>query len=61
MPVVTLEVCNMTKEQKAETARVFTEELSRITGLPKVAIIVLFHELPYEDVASGGVLLSDRE
>ncbi|HJJ94338.1 MAG TPA: tautomerase family protein [Methanocorpusculum sp.] len=51
----------MTKEQKAETARVFTEELSRITGLPKEAIVVLFHELPYEDVASGGVLLSDRK
>ena len=42
------------------TACVFTDELSRITGLPKEAIIVLFHELPYEDVASGGVLLSDR-
>ena len=61
MPVVTVEVCPMDKEKKAEVARIFTEELARISGLPKEAIVILFHESPYENVASGGVLLADRK
>ena len=61
MPVITVEICPMEKEKKAEVARVFTEEFSRISGLPKESIVILFHELPYEDVASGGVLIADRK
>ncbi len=61
MPVITVEICPMEKEKKAEVARVFTEEFSRISGLPKESIVILFHELLYEDVASGGVLLADRK
>ncbi len=61
MPVITVEICPMEKEKKAEIARIFTDELSRISGLPKETIVILFHESPYDNVASGGILLSDRK
>ncbi len=61
MPVITLEISPMSAEKKAEIAKIFTEELSRVSGLPKEAIVILFHENTFENIASGGVMLSERK
>ncbi len=60
MPVITIEMTPQKYAQKAEIARVFTDELSRITGIPKEPIVVLFHDLPPEQIASAGVMLPER-
>ena len=57
MPVITIEITPQSYEKKAEIAKVFTEELHRITNIPTAPITVLFHEQPEENIASGGVML----
>jgi hypothetical protein len=37
-----------------------TNQIHRITGIRKEAMIVLFYELPAENVAEGGVMLSEK-
>ena len=43
MPIITIEITPQPYEKKAEIARVFTEELHRITNLPTAPISVIFH------------------
>lgn len=47
-------------DKKAEIARILTEELSRINGIPKEPIVVLFHNLSTEDVANSGLALKEQ-
>jgi len=61
MPVITVEMIPRGYERKAEIARVFTDELSRITGVPKDAITILFHDLTAEHVSKAGELLVERQ
>jgi phenylpyruvate tautomerase PptA (4-oxalocrotonate tautomerase family) len=42
MPVITIQMTRQEYAKKAEIAKVFTDELSRITGIPKEPIVVLF-------------------
>ncbi len=60
MPIITIEMIKQDLEKKAEIAKVFTDELSRITGIPKEPIVVVFHDLSTEQVASGGKMLVER-
>ena len=60
MPLVTIEIVPQAYEKKAEIAKVFTEELHRITGVPKEAVTIVFHEFPPESFAPGGEMLSER-
>ena len=46
--------------KKAEIAKVFTNELSRITGIPKEPIVVLFHDVSPEHAAIAGEMLADK-
>ena len=57
MPIITIEITPQSYEKTAEIAKVFTEELHRITNIPTAPITVLFHEQPEENIASGGVML----
>ena len=57
MPIITIEITPQSYEKKAEIAKVFTEELHRITNIPTAPITVLCHEQPEENIASGGVML----
>ena len=57
MPIITIEITPQSYEKKAKIAKVFTEELHRITNIPTAPITVLFHEQPEENIASGGVML----
>lgn len=60
MPVITIEITPQDYAKKAEIARVFTDELSRITGIPKEPIVVLFHDLSPEHIASAGQMLVEK-
>ena len=60
MPIITIEITPQSYEKKAEIARVFTEELHRITNIPKEPISILFHEQSEENLASGGVMLKEK-
>ena len=60
MPIVTVETLPQSKEKKEEIAKIFTSELSRITGIPQNAIVMIFRDVPPENMANGGVLMSER-
>jgi len=60
MPLITIELVPQPYEKKVEIAKVFTDELHRITGVPKEAVTIVFHEFPPESFAPGGELLSEK-
>lgn len=60
MPVITIEMVPQDYEKKAEIAKVFTDELSRITGISKEPISVLFHDVSPEHAASAGEMLAEK-
>lgn len=60
MPLITIEILPQELEKKKEIVKVFTEELSRITGIPKEPITIIFHESPADNFSAGGELLSER-
>ena len=39
---------------------VHTDEIHRITGIRKEAMVILFYELPAENCADGGEMLSEK-
>ena len=39
---------------------VITDEIHRIDGIPKEAIVIAFYELPAENFATNGVMLSEQ-
>ena len=41
-------------------SRVITDEINRITGIPKDAIVIAFHELPAENFATNGEMLFEK-
>lgn len=59
MPVITLEAGKLSKEQKAQLVKEFTESAAKITGIPPQAFYVFLKENKAEDVGVGGTLLSD--
>lgn len=60
MPVVQISILPQSAEKKAEMSKVITDEIHRITGIRKEAMVILFYELPAESVADGGELLSEK-
>ena len=60
MPIITIEITPQSYEKEAEIARVFTEELHRITNIPTAPISIIFHEQSEENIASGGVMLKEK-
>ncbi len=60
MPIVQISILPQSAEKKAEMSKVITDEIHRITGIRKEAMIILFYELPPESVADGGELLSEK-
>ncbi len=60
MPIITIEMTPQDYEKKAEIAKVFTEELHRITGIPKEPMVVLFHDLTPEHCATAGEMLAEK-
>jgi 4-oxalocrotonate tautomerase len=61
MPVVTVEwVEGRSKEQRSKVAEAITEAISTIGGAKPEATYVVFKDVPKENWASGGTLLSDK-
>ena len=61
MPVITIEAGELTKEKKKEVAKEMTQTAARVMELPEEAFIVLMKENSFDNIASGGVLLSERK
>lgn len=61
MPVITLEAAILTKEQKQQLVKEFTETAARITGLSEEAFYVFLKENPIDNIGVGGKLISDRK
>ncbi len=59
MPNILISMTPKKKEMKAEMARAITAELSRITEIPSEHFVIMFNEMPNENIAVGGVLLSE--
>ena len=60
MPIVQISILPQSAEKKAEISKVITEEIHRITGIRKEAMVILFYEIPAENCADGGEMLSEK-
>jgi 4-oxalocrotonate tautomerase family enzyme len=60
MPIVQISILPQSAEKKAELSKVITDEMHRITGIRKEAMVILFYELPAENIADGGEMLSEK-
>ena len=60
MPVVQITILPQSVEKKAEMSKAITDDIHRITGIPKDVITISYLELPADSIASGGNLLSEK-
>ncbi len=60
MPIVSITMLHLSAEKKSEMSKVITNEINRITGIPKEAIVIAIHELPAENFATNGEMLSEK-
>jgi len=60
MPVITIEASPLSHDVKEKLAKALTDAASEITNIPKDAFVVIVKENPFENMAQGGVLLSER-
>ena len=60
MPIVSITILPQSVEKKTEMSRVITDEINRITGIPKDAIVIAFLELPAENFATNGEMLFEK-
>lgn len=61
MPNIILEGPYLSREQKAQLVKEFTETASRILSIPGEAFIVTLKENSLENIGVGGKLLADRQ
>lgn len=61
MPVITIDGPKMTKEQKAQLVKEFSETASKIMNIPVEAMVTIIREVESENVGTGNILLCDRE
>ncbi|MBO0550440.1 4-oxalocrotonate tautomerase [Clostridium botulinum] len=54
MPVISLQMGKLTKEQKREIIEKITANIAQITKIPEAAVTVLIHELDDENIGTGG-------
>ena len=60
MPVIKMEIASLTKTQKQDLAKAFTDSATKVTGIPNEAFYVFFDEYAKESIAVGGKLMSDK-
>ena len=60
MPIVQISILPQSAKKKAEISKVITDEIHRITGIRKEAMVILFYELPAENCSDGGEMLSEK-
>lgn len=59
MPLIVYEAGQMTKEIKAELIQQLTATAAKVTGIPSGLFFVSIHELPDDDIAVGGVTVTE--
>ena len=59
MPVIVFESGQLRKEVKAELIQQLTDVSAKVTGIPKELFLISIHELPDDDIAVGGVTVSE--
>ncbi|GAA5262228.1 tautomerase family protein [Methanocalculus sp. MC3] len=60
MPVITIQMSEgKTADQKRRVAGEITQTVAETFGVDPAAVIVIFNELPRENIAKSGKLLSD--
>ena len=60
MPVITIEASPLSREVKERLVKELTDAASEITTIPAKAFVVIVKENSFENMAQGGVLLSER-
>lgn len=60
MPVITLDVTPLSKEQKEKLSKEMTDLASEVMNLPKQTIYIYFREFELENIGVGGLLLSEK-
>ena len=60
MIVITLECPFLSIEKKETLAREFTDTASKIIGIAGDDVIIFFREDPNENMAQGGVIISEK-
>jgi phenylpyruvate tautomerase PptA (4-oxalocrotonate tautomerase family) len=60
MPVITIDGPALSVEKKEKLAREITKLSSELTNIPADAFVILFNEYPYESIAQGGILISEK-
>lgn len=60
MPIVQITIMPQSEEKKAKLSKAITNEMSRITGISKDVMTIVFHELPAENIATGGEMLTEK-
>ena len=59
MPIITVEGPELTKEQKSELVKSFSQTVSRVMGIPVDDMVVIIREVGAENVGVGDCLLCD--
>ncbi|MDR0713255.1 MAG: 4-oxalocrotonate tautomerase family protein [Bacteroidales bacterium] len=60
MPVITLDVAPLGKEQKAKLSKEMTDLAAEVLNMPKHTIYVFFREYELDSIGVGGELLSKK-
>jgi 4-oxalocrotonate tautomerase len=60
MPVITIEGPSLSIEKKEKLAKEISQLASDIMNIPLEAYVVLIKENPYENMAQGGILISEK-
>ncbi|OPY28767.1 MAG: 4-oxalocrotonate tautomerase [Methanocella sp. PtaU1.Bin125] len=58
MPIITLEMGQLTTGQKEKLITAFTRDVCEVTGMPPEAMVVLIRELSRDNMGVGGRQLS---
>ncbi|MGM0603404.1 MAG: 4-oxalocrotonate tautomerase DmpI [Bacillota bacterium] len=61
MPHIVFDGPELSKEQKKELVKNFTNTASKVTSIPREAFVVMIKENDLENVGVGGELLSDKK
>ncbi|HEU0264609.1 MAG TPA: 4-oxalocrotonate tautomerase DmpI [Geobacterales bacterium] len=59
MPVITIDIGMLDKQNKAELVRELTAKASEVTKIPADKFIVLINEMERDNIGVGGKLLSE--
>jgi 4-oxalocrotonate tautomerase len=59
MPLITFEAAGLTADVKVKLIRELTRTAAEITGIPKESFFMAVRDIPADDIAIGGVTVSE--